>query len=165
MSSQQRYVSALGFAWLTGLYAPIVALAIRDRAFKRRFLRQADIREGHRVLDRSCGTGTLAIWAKQSVPDAEVFGVDGDRRILDMARRKAQTLGVEIVLDHGSPTKLSYESSSFDWELKPGGKFPIADWGKPQDGVMRILFCAIQLLDGFDNTRDNVRGLLPAQVA
>lgn len=189
MNKAGRYVPALGYDWLTGLYDPIVALATRERTFKRRLLQQADIREGHRVLDLACGTGTLAIWTKQGVPGAEVLGIDGDRKILSMAQRKAQTLGVEILLDHGFSTELPYESSSFDRVLsslffhhlsrqdkmrtvgevyrvlKPGGAFHIADWGRPQNGVMRTLFYAVQLLDGFANTRDNMQGLLPALVA
>jgi ubiquinone/menaquinone biosynthesis C-methylase UbiE len=189
MNNTGRYVPALGYDWLTGLYDPIVVLATRERTFKRRLLQQADIREGHRVLDLACGTGTLAIWAKQGVTGAEVLGIDGDRRILSMAQRKAQTLGVEIVLDHGFSTELPYESSSFNRVLsslffhhlsreekvltamevcrvlKPGGEFHIADWGRPQNGVMRTLFYTIQLLDGFANTRDNVQGLLPQLVA
>lgn len=189
MSRKPQYVPALGFSWLTGVYDPIVALATRERTFKRHLLQQAGIQDGHRVLDLACGTGTLAIWAKQDVPGAAVTGLDGDRKILSVAQRKAQTLGVEIGFDHGLSTELPYQSASFDRVLsslffhhlsredkvrttvevyrvlKPGGQFHIADWGRPQNGVMRTLFYAVQLLDGFANTADNVQGLLPALVA
>lgn len=98
-------------------------------------------------------------------------------------------VAVEIVLDHDFSTELPYESSSFDRVLsslffhhlsredkvrtasevyrvlKPGGEFRIADWRRPQNGVMRTLFYSIQLLDGFANTRFNVQGLLPQLVA
>jgi ubiquinone/menaquinone biosynthesis C-methylase UbiE len=184
-----RYVPALGYGWLTGLYDPIVALATRERTFKQRLLQRAGIREGHRVLDLACGTGTLAIWVKEGVPGADVFGVDGDRQILSLAQRKAHKRGVEIVFDHGFSTELPYDNSSFDRVLsslffhhlsredkvrtarevyrvlKPGGEFHIADWGRPQNGLMRALFYSVRLLDGFENTRDNVRGLLPQLVA
>jgi hypothetical protein len=33
--------------------------------------------------------------------------------------------------------------------------------GKPTNAFMRLLFYSIQMLDGFANTKDNVRGLLP----
>lgn len=36
----------------------------------------------------------------------------------------------------------------------------MADWGRPQGCLMRGLFIGIQLLDGFENTRDNVAGRL-----
>lgn len=45
--------------------------------------------------------------------------------------------------------------------LRVGGEFHIADWGKLTSPVMRLAFVAIQLLDGFATTTDNVRGLLP----
>ncbi len=45
--------------------------------------------------------------------------------------------------------------------LQPGGEIHIADWGKAQNFLMRIAFLGIQLLDGFETTRDNVQGLLP----
>ena len=45
--------------------------------------------------------------------------------------------------------------------LKPGGQLHVADWGKPTSRLMRRLFYAVQLLDGFETTQDNVEGLLP----
>lgn len=38
----------------------------------------------------------------------------------------------------------------------------MADWGKASGPLMRSAFFAIQLLDGFANTRDNVDGRLEA---
>ncbi|MDP3940311.1 MAG: hypothetical protein Q8R92_19520 [Deltaproteobacteria bacterium] len=46
--------------------------------------------------------------------------------------------------------------------LRPGGEIHVADWGRPANVLMRTLFFSIQLLDGVDNTRANVRGELPA---
>ena len=45
--------------------------------------------------------------------------------------------------------------------LKNGGQLNIADWGKPSNKLMRILFFIVQLLDGFKTTKLNVDGLLP----
>jgi hypothetical protein len=44
--------------------------------------------------------------------------------------------------------------------LKPTGQLHIADWGKATNPLMRALFLPIQLLDGFQNTQDNVSGKL-----
>ncbi|HRQ65819.1 MAG TPA: class I SAM-dependent methyltransferase [Xanthomonadaceae bacterium] len=189
MKNEGRYVPALGFRWLNRFYDPVVAIAARERTFKRRLLQQAGIQNDHQVLDLACGTGTLAIWVKEEVPGAKVFGVDVDRQILALAHRKAQKRGVEIVIDQGLSTELPYESESFDRVLsslffhhlsredkvrtarevyrvlKPRGEFHIADWGKPQNSVMRTVFWLVQLLDGLENTRDHVQGLLPSRVA
>mgnify|MGYP001577116939 FL=1 len=45
--------------------------------------------------------------------------------------------------------------------LRPDGELHIADWGKPQNGLMRAAFYLVQNLDGFETTADSVKGLLP----
>ena len=45
--------------------------------------------------------------------------------------------------------------------LRPGGRLVVGDWGRPQDPVMSVAFLALQCLDGFANTGDNRRGLVP----
>lgn len=185
MDNEKRYVPALRYHWLTNLFDPLVALTARERTFKQRLIQQADIREGHRVLDLGCGTGTLAIWIKQRVPGALLVGIDSDQKILELAQEKTRKTGVHVVYDHGFSTNMPYENASFDRVLsslffhhlshedkvitiqevfrvlKPEGEFHVADWGEPQNPVMRTLFYSVQLLDGFKNTRDNVQGRLP----
>lgn len=185
MDSERRYVPALGYDWLTSAYDPVVALTTRERTFKRRLIHQVDVQHGHSVLDLACGTGTLAVWIKRHEPGARVVGVDGDPKILRVAKQKAEKCGMDIAFDHGASTNLPYASASFDRivsslffhhlshedkrltirevlrVLKPGGEFHVADWGKPQNALMRALFVVVRSLDGFANTRDNVRGKLP----
>lgn len=48
--------------------------------------------------------------------------------------------------------------------LRPGGRIVIADWGRPHDPLMRAGFLALQLLDGFENTRDHAAGPLPSLI-
>ena len=45
--------------------------------------------------------------------------------------------------------------------LKNDGKLHVADWGKPSNFLMRLLFFPIQVLDGFKTTSSNVQGILP----
>ena len=185
MNNEKRYVPALGYDVLTSLYDPVVALTTREKTFKGRLVEQADVQDGHSVLDLACGTGTLAVLIKQRVPGARVVGIDGDPKILLLAKQKAQKNGVNIVFDHGVSTSLPYGSATFDRVLsslflhhlshedkvrtvlevfrvsKPGGEFHVADWGKPQNALMRALFVLVRSLDGFENTRDNVQGKLP----
>jgi hypothetical protein len=40
------------------------------------------------------------------------------------------------------------------------GVYHVADWGQAQNVLMRLAFLPVQLLDGFESTRDNVRGRL-----
>ena len=182
----ERFVPALGFDRLTALYDPVVRLTTREARFKRRLLDQACLRSGHRVLDLACGTGTLAVAAKSRVPGAEVHGLDGDPAILRRARAKADAAGVEVEFRQGRSEDLPYADGSFDVVLStlffhhlnrqakersareiarvlaPGGSLHVADWGPPSDPLMRILFTGIRILDGFEPTRDNASGALPA---
>lgn len=184
MNQKQHYVPALGLDFLTPLYDPLVAATTRERTFKRLLIAQAGVRPGQRVLDLACGTGTLAVWLKQAVPSAIVVGIDGDEKVLQRARRKAARAGVETRFDLGLSGELMYADGSFDRVvsslffhhlrphekrdalreayrvLAPGGQLHVADWGKPPNAMLRAMFYVVQILDGFENTRDNVQGRL-----
>lgn len=187
--NQTTYVPALGYGFLTALYDPVVAVTTRERTFKERLIRQANIDPGHAVLDVGCGTGTLATWIKRAVPEAEVTGLDGDAAILAIARRKAARAGADVRFDHALSDALPYPDAGFDRVvsslffhhltrdakertiaeihrvLKPGGELHVADWGAPTSGWRRLLFYSVQWLDGFETTRDNVQGRLPRMFA
>jgi hypothetical protein len=45
--------------------------------------------------------------------------------------------------------------------LTEGGELHLADWSAPHDIMMRVAFLAVQALDGFETTGDNIRGELP----
>ena len=183
VSKSRGFVPALGLDFPTRLYDPVVALTTRERFFKRRLLAQARIPEGATVLDLGCGTGTLALQIARAHPTSVVTGLDGDDKMLRKAHRKAD--GAQVRFDHGLAQELPYPGGSFDRVvstlffhhldrrqkadtaeevlrvLRPGGQFHVADWGKPSDHLMRLLFYPVQLLDGFDTTADNANGLLP----
>jgi ubiquinone/menaquinone biosynthesis C-methylase UbiE len=182
---RQHYVPALRFDALTRIYDPVVAITSREGAFKRRLLEHARIKDGEAVLDVACGTGTLAIEIKKQQPKAKVSGIDGDRAILARAKAKAMEAGVKIELQRGLSNELPYDARSFDVVvstlffhhltdeakadtaeeikrvLRLGGRVLIADWGRPQDPLMRMMFLNVQFLDGFGNTASNVAGKLP----
>ena len=185
MNSQEyHFVPALGMRFLTPLYDTVVRWTTRERRFKTALIAQCGIQAGHRVLDLACGTGTLAIWAKQAHPNAEITGIDGDPAILEMARRKARSSGVAVGFHHGLSHSLPCSDASFDrvlsslffhhlsWQdkertapellrvLEPGGELHVADWGAPSRALMRALHLPVQCLDGFSNTNDNVQGKL-----
>ncbi|HEX4720432.1 MAG TPA: methyltransferase domain-containing protein [Thermoleophilaceae bacterium] len=185
MPRPQRFVPALRFDALTRVYDPIVAVTSREGAFKRRLLDHARIKDGESVLDVACGSGTLAIDIKNERPKAKVSGVDGDGKILARARAKAGEAAVGVDFRYGLSNELPYDARSFDVVvstlffhhltdeakadtaeeirrvLRLGGRVLIADWGRPQDPLMRMVFLNVQILDGFGNTASNVAGRLP----
>ena len=44
--------------------------------------------------------------------------------------------------------------------IKPGAELHVADWGQADNILMRGLFLLVQIIDGFENTQDNVSGKL-----
>ena len=84
-----------------------------EAEFKGRLVRRARISAGHRVLDVGGGTATLTVLVKQAHPGAEVSGLDGDAKILDIARRKAAKAGVALTLVEGMAFRLPYADESF----------------------------------------------------
>ncbi len=179
------YVPALGYRWLTRLYDPLVRL-VKEEKFKRLLVEQVHVRPGCRVLDLGCGTGTLTIMLKQACPEATIVGLDGDPEILAIAQAKAAAAGADIEFHHGMAFAPPFEPRSFDRVvsslvfhhlgtadkrrtlanvrelLRPGGELHIADWGQPQNRLMRVAFLGVQLLDGFETTSDSVQGRLVA---
>ena len=80
---------ALLIEWLTPVYDLFAKLFLPERKFKRELIACAGIAAGHRVLDLGAGTGTLAILLKKTQPEAHITSIDGDPKILEIARRKA----------------------------------------------------------------------------
>ncbi len=184
-TSRERYIPALGYRFLTPIYDPIVSLTCREKSVKLQLLSQTDIQHGNFVLDVGCGTGTFAVQMKKTTTKAEIFCIDGDLQVLAIARGKARKNDADVRYYCCFSTQLPFPENSFDRVvsslffhhlsktqkittiqeihriLKPGGQVHVADWGKPTNLLMRSLFYLIQILDGFNTTSDNVKGLLP----
>lgn len=177
-----KYIPAVSFDWLTPMYDPIMQLFMPEKAFKRSLIEQMRIEKNHRVLDLGCGTATLAILIKKAYPDADVVGLDGDQKILEIARTKIENEGMYIVLDKGMAFELPYPDNSFDRVvsslvfhhldlenkngtfkeifrvLKPGGEMHAGDIGKPHNIIM---YLPSLILRHFERTSENIKGLLP----
>lgn len=158
---------------------------MRESTFKRRLVEQAQIEKGQRVLDLGCGTAILTILIKKSHPEAEVIGLDGDPKILEIAKTKIAKAGLDITLDHGMAFEVPYPECYFDhvfsrllfhhltWENKnrtlgevlrvlyPGGEFHLADFGKPKNVPMHLVSL---IMRHFEENRDNIKGLLPKAI-
>ena len=122
--------------------------------FGQKTIDRLSLRAGDRILDVCCGTGASAIPAAKCVGSTgTVLGIDLSENLLDLARTKAQDLGLEnIEFQMGDFENLGYKSESFDaivcvfgiffvpdmvaavrelWRMvRPGGKLAITSWGK-----------------------------------
>ena len=181
MINDQPYIPALRFRFLTPLYDPLLRWGMRELTFKRRLIEEAHSAPGFRVLDLGCGTGTLTVLLKQTHPDAEIIGIDGDPTVLTIARAKAALQNLTITFDEGMAFQLPYPDDSFDRivsslmfhhltmedkqralhevyrTLKPGGELLIVDFSKPGN----ILAWAIsRIMRRMEKADDLIQGVL-----
>jgi demethylmenaquinone methyltransferase/2-methoxy-6-polyprenyl-1,4-benzoquinol methylase len=121
----------------------------------RRLAAASAVRPGDRVLDAACGTGDLAIAAREAGGD--VTGLDFSERMLERARRKSDA--VEWVL--GDVLALPFDDAAFDAAtigfgirnvedldaglrelarvVRPGGRLAVLEITRPK-GVLRPFF-------------------------
>jgi ubiquinone/menaquinone biosynthesis C-methylase UbiE len=183
VGDESRYVPAAGTDALTGVYDVGVRLTMREKRWRPLIVEEIAAVDPGVVVDVGCGTGTLTIAIGERLPDARVVGVDGDPKILDLARVKEGSDRIEWV--EGLADNLPFDDGEVDVlvvtlvfhhlplgikkaalaearrVLRPGGRLVVGDWGRPQDPLMSLAFYALQSLDGFATTGDNRRGLVP----
>jgi len=181
-STNEEYIPALSYRFLTPFYDFIQKYIVRDVRYKSLLIEQANFQPGHHVLDLGCGTGTLAIMAKQAQPGTEVAGLDADPDMLKVAKYKSVQQNAPVNFDVGFTNKLPYPDESFDCVLssimihhlktpdkiqtaqevyrvlKPGGQLHIIDFGNPVTWYGKILG---PLLHKFEEANDNIEGKLP----
>jgi ubiquinone/menaquinone biosynthesis C-methylase UbiE len=76
-------------------------------------IEQADLADGHRVLEIGSGTGNLTLRTKRARPGVDVIGVDPDPLALARAQRKLHGES-GIRFDHGYAQSLPYADGEFD---------------------------------------------------
>ena len=100
----------------------------------RRIAAAAVVRPGDRVLDAACGTGDLALAARDAGA-AEVVGVDFSPRMLERARRKSPA--IEWV--QGDILALPFPDGSFDAATVGFGVRNVADLEQGLRELRRVL--------------------------
>ena len=171
------YVRAAGKFAPTALYDPLVALTMREGAWRPQLVAHAGTGD---VVEVGCGTGTLAIALAEA--GARVVGVDGDEDVLARAKAKAggrtvdwrrglagelplpdasaDVVVMSLLLHHLVPDDKAAALAEARRVLRSHGRLLIADWGRPADPIQRVLFAGLQLADGVENTRDHAAGRL-----
>ncbi|HVV58770.1 MAG TPA: methyltransferase domain-containing protein [Gaiellaceae bacterium] len=103
--------------WASGDYAAIAELI--DEVPPRHLLRAAGVGPGQIVLDVATGTGNVALQA--AAAGAEVVGLDLTPELFDVARRRAEALGVDVEWVSGDAEDLPYGDEAFDRVLSTFG--------------------------------------------
>lgn len=180
--TNRKYIPALSLNWLTPLYDLLVEGPMHRLQIRKDLLSQMGDLSGKRILDIGCGTGSLSILIKQAFPAAEVVGLDGDPRILEIARSKAEERGLTISFEQGMSFVLPYPNESFDVVLtsfmlhhldqddkqqtaveayrvlRSGGRVHGVDFVEPQSPVGKAVRSFAR---GFERIADNFDGFLP----
>lgn len=97
----------------------------------------ARVQPGERVLDLATGTGNAALLSAGA--GARVTGLDTARRLIDVARGRAVTEGVEASFVVGDMQALPFEGGSFDVALSVFGLIFAADARRAFDEMIRVL--------------------------
>lgn len=185
MASNKNYIPALKYNSLTKFYDFLIQKFLKERQWKTYLIQSVSNKDPRQILDIGTGTGTLCIMMKETYSEAEITGLDGDSKILEIANSKMQKQKLDIQFLQGMSYDLPFPANHFDVVtsslmmhhltdedkvktfkevlrvLKPNGEFNIADWGKPDNIFTRLLFYGVQFLDGFATTKSNVKGLIP----
>jgi ubiquinone/menaquinone biosynthesis C-methylase UbiE len=183
------YVPAAGRQAFTRLYDPVVALTMREAAWRPLLVEAvaAGLPAGGVVVDVGAGTGALALRIAARRADARVVAVDGDEGVLAIARAKPGAAAVDwrhglagrlplddaeadaavlsLVLHHLTPEARRAALADLLRVVRPGGVLHVADWGRPRGWLPRLGFAALRLLDGRENTREHAEGRLAAMLA
>jgi ubiquinone/menaquinone biosynthesis C-methylase UbiE len=111
-----------GFVWNWGGFYDLAAwffvhlvLGGSEQALRQMTADLAQLQPGEEVLDVGCGTGTLAMVAKERVGAiGRVCGIDPGPQQIARARSKAARRGLSIDFQPGVIEQLAFPDSSFD---------------------------------------------------
>lgn len=184
-TQKQTHIPPAAFHFLTNYYDWITELFGFGRKFKRRVLELLQAHDGQTILDVGLGTGTLLLLAAEMLPQSTLIGVDPDHNAVTIARKKLAPVASRVQLHEISAERLPFPDESIDLAvttlvfhhlsrqakresmkeiyrvLKPNGRFLLVDFGKPMSSLSRILLYIGSFIDGRDNMKANLEGLLP----
>jgi len=120
--------------WGAGKYE---TTAVELEPVARAVVEQAALIAGEDVLDLACGTGNAALLA--GALGAGVIGVDAAPRLLEVARTRAQTFGVDLEVREGDLLALPVNDASVDVVLSVFGVIFAADPAQALREIARVL--------------------------
>ncbi len=141
-----------------------------------------EINKTDKILDFGCGTGNALRLARACCEEVQLYGIDADPYILNIAEQK--NLNNNIEFKYLSSPELPFENNYFDkamstWVfhhlflaekihyltevkriIKPHGVFILADWDKPANFLSHFLFTIVRLIDNFETFEIHKKGQL-----
>jgi len=176
-------------AWL---YDPLIEKCSfgRERTFREKTMKHMCFSSSDRILDVGCGTGSLTLLIAEHLScPGSITGIDAASRMISIAKRKAESIGVRADFQTGVSEALDFPDSSFDIVvnsmfshhidtelkkdsfsemfrvLKPGGKVVTADIDMPTMFLSRVIGWGSRYLLFQKELEDNLLGMLPLIMA
>lgn len=119
------------------ILAKVVTLG-QEGKLRQGFVRLARLTPGECVLDVGCGTGTLALAARERVgPGGQVCGVDPSPEMVARARAKAAKAGADVRFEVGGIEALPFPDGSFDAVLSTLMLHHLSEEGRRQ-GIAEV---------------------------
>lgn len=84
-----------------------------SKLMERKIIREADLRNGQRVLDAGCGTGTLVFEIASLYPNTKVYGIDILQEHLEIAGRYRADFH-NVLLSRQDYLNLAFRNNFFD---------------------------------------------------
>lgn len=166
----------IGWAWFYDIFTRMLFSSNIEK-MRTSTVKLANIKAGENVLDIGCGTGSLAILAKQTVNQAQIVGTDAAPEMIERARQKAQQQHIDVDFQTGLAERIEFPDNTFDLVmnslmmhhltpelrqkalieiyrvLKPGGRVLIVDFEPPKKGLMKtFLTLILGAMTSIDNT-------------
>ena len=112
-----------------------------DRRWRRKAVAELDPCEGGCYLDVGCGTGDMAVEILRQSPHSSVIGIDPARKMLEIARKKADRSGVanSISFQAADATELPFPKASFAGVISAFCIRNIPDKGRAFREMRRVL--------------------------
>ena|SRR3989344_915055 len=178
-------VKAFNYDFLTPFYDGILNLIGFGDQQREKIVKLCKLQREEKLLDVGCGTGSLLIAAKRLHPDNEMVGIDIDKKVLEIAKRKLDSTSVQLIntgaenlpfpeksfdvvvstlIFHHLPTEIKRKALlEINRVLKPDGRFLLVDFGKI-DGVLKLVYYAevILRIPEAETAKDNVEGKIPS---
>lgn len=177
-----NFIPALRLRLLTPLYDIFLRVVMKETTVKSRLIAQLNPNGNERILDFGCGTGTLTLMIKKAGPGCDVYGIDIDPEVLEIAGKKARhdfsnvhfilydgitlpfdgdsfdKIVTSLVIHHLSPEKKPGIFRELHRVLKKGGELHILDFGIQRSFYARLLTSILKFLEPIE---ENLLGKIP----
>lgn len=181
MKAEYKIKPALLFDWLTPFYDFFGQYGLRGK-LQKRVLESVKLKGDWRVLDVGCGTGADLIMLKSNWPEMKLYGIDGDPKIIKIAKEKEKQGGLGLSLQLALAEELPFKKNWFDavWcnlllhhlptgpkkqaikemyrVLRVGGRCFLIIFSKPKNPILAKI---VLIQNWWAETKDNYEDKIP----